>query len=241
MRKCRPPYPPEFRQRIIELVRKGRTPESLPEQFKPSGQTIRNWLAQADRDTGSGRMASRPTSGRSSAGCGGRTRPSAKSGRSQKTEPRPGLPRRPADPLRRFEFVRAHRATHRLATLCRVLGVSPKPARPPRRPSGRPPAPPKPRQAFESAIRPAKQRPRDNWAIEDIRLPRASHVAFSLELETVGTPWRETPPWLVTCSCGWGGSACRPGRPSQSVSSVSSSERYACTQIEGTPRKLPLV
>jgi transposase len=52
MPKSRPPYPPEFRQRIIELVRKGRTPESLAEQFEPSAQTIRNWLAQADRDTG---------------------------------------------------------------------------------------------------------------------------------------------------------------------------------------------
>jgi len=52
MPKSRPPYPPEFRQRIIELVRKGRTPESLAEQFEPSAQTIRNWLAQADRDAG---------------------------------------------------------------------------------------------------------------------------------------------------------------------------------------------
>jgi transposase len=50
--KSRPPYPPEFRQRIIELVRKGRTPESLAEQFEPTAQTIRNWLAQADRDAG---------------------------------------------------------------------------------------------------------------------------------------------------------------------------------------------
>ncbi len=27
-------------------------PESLAEQFEPSAQTIRNWLAQADRDAG---------------------------------------------------------------------------------------------------------------------------------------------------------------------------------------------
>ena len=31
---------------------KGRTPESLAEQFEPTAQTIRNWLAQADRDAG---------------------------------------------------------------------------------------------------------------------------------------------------------------------------------------------
>ena len=47
MPKSRPPYPPEFRQQIIELVRKGRTPESLAAQFEPTAQTIRNWLAQA--------------------------------------------------------------------------------------------------------------------------------------------------------------------------------------------------
>ena len=40
MPKSRPPYPPEFRLRVIELVRKGRTPESLAEQFEPSAQTI---------------------------------------------------------------------------------------------------------------------------------------------------------------------------------------------------------
>ena len=34
MPRSRPPYPPEFRQRIIELVRKGRTLESLAEQFE---------------------------------------------------------------------------------------------------------------------------------------------------------------------------------------------------------------
>ena len=52
MPKSRPPCPPEFRQRIIELLRKGRTPESLAEQFETTAQTIRNWLAQADRDAG---------------------------------------------------------------------------------------------------------------------------------------------------------------------------------------------
>ena len=30
----------------------GRSPEELGRQFEPSGQTIRNWLRQADRDEG---------------------------------------------------------------------------------------------------------------------------------------------------------------------------------------------
>lgn len=52
MPRSRAPYPPDFRQRIVELVGKGRTPEALVEQFEPSAQTIRNWLAQTDRDAG---------------------------------------------------------------------------------------------------------------------------------------------------------------------------------------------
>ena len=35
-----------------ELVRAGRSPESLAKEFEPSGQTIRNWVIQADRDEG---------------------------------------------------------------------------------------------------------------------------------------------------------------------------------------------
>ena len=52
MPKSRPPYPAEFRRKIVALVRAGRTPEELSKQFEPSAQTIRNWLAQTDRDEG---------------------------------------------------------------------------------------------------------------------------------------------------------------------------------------------
>jgi len=50
MPKSHRPYPSEFRQRIVELVRKGRTPEELARQFEPSAQCIRSWVRQADRD-----------------------------------------------------------------------------------------------------------------------------------------------------------------------------------------------
>ncbi len=46
------PYPPEFRQRTVELVRSGRGPEKLAREFEPSAQTIRNWVTQADLDEG---------------------------------------------------------------------------------------------------------------------------------------------------------------------------------------------
>jgi transposase len=52
MPKPRRRYPPEFRRQLIELARAGRSPESLAKEFEPSAQTIRNWMAQAERDTG---------------------------------------------------------------------------------------------------------------------------------------------------------------------------------------------
>ncbi len=52
MPKSHTPYSPEFRRRIVELVRSGRSPESLAEEYEPSGQTIRNWLRQAEPDEG---------------------------------------------------------------------------------------------------------------------------------------------------------------------------------------------
>ena len=52
MSKTRAPYPPEFRERMVELVRSGRSPEELGREFEPSAQAIRNWVTQADRDEG---------------------------------------------------------------------------------------------------------------------------------------------------------------------------------------------
>lgn len=48
------PYPTEYRQQIVELVRAGRTPEELAREFEPSAQTIHNWVRRADRDDGRG-------------------------------------------------------------------------------------------------------------------------------------------------------------------------------------------
>ena len=45
-------YSPEYRERMIELVRAGRTPGSLAREFEPTEQTIRNWVKQADLDEG---------------------------------------------------------------------------------------------------------------------------------------------------------------------------------------------
>ncbi|NMC70100.1 MAG: transposase, partial [Myxococcales bacterium] len=52
MPKTHAPYPQEYRRRIVELARAGRSTGSLAREFKVSGQTIRNWIRQADLDEG---------------------------------------------------------------------------------------------------------------------------------------------------------------------------------------------
>src|SRR6478735_7665782 len=54
MAKTRLPYAAEFRRQMVELVRAGRTPEELATEFEPTAQSIRNWVAQSDRNGGRG-------------------------------------------------------------------------------------------------------------------------------------------------------------------------------------------
>ncbi len=52
MPRNRKPYPPEFRQQLVELVRAGHTPEELSREYEPTAQSIWNWVRQAERDGG---------------------------------------------------------------------------------------------------------------------------------------------------------------------------------------------
>ena len=52
MPQGRRPYPLEFRQRIVELVRAGRRPTELAREFEPTVESINAWVKQADRDEG---------------------------------------------------------------------------------------------------------------------------------------------------------------------------------------------
>jgi transposase-like protein len=52
MPKPKPPYPREYRQRIVDLVRSGRTLTSLEEEFGCTATSIRNWVRQAELDAG---------------------------------------------------------------------------------------------------------------------------------------------------------------------------------------------
>jgi transposase len=52
MAKMQKRYARQFRQQMVELVRAGRTPVDLSQEFGPTAQSIRLWVAQADRDAG---------------------------------------------------------------------------------------------------------------------------------------------------------------------------------------------
>ena len=52
MPKSHARYAPEYRRRMIELVRAGRSPDELAKEFEPTAQSIRNWVTQADLDEG---------------------------------------------------------------------------------------------------------------------------------------------------------------------------------------------
>ncbi len=54
--RTRPPYPAAFRAEAVELARTSGTPiPVLAADLGVSGQTLRNWLHQADVDAGHGR------------------------------------------------------------------------------------------------------------------------------------------------------------------------------------------
>ena len=52
MGKTHPRYPADYRRRLVELARAGKTCGDLARQFEPSMETIRNWVRQADLDEG---------------------------------------------------------------------------------------------------------------------------------------------------------------------------------------------
>ena len=52
MAKIRRAYAPEFRRQMVELVRAGRSPEELAKEFEPTSKSIRDWVAQDDRNEG---------------------------------------------------------------------------------------------------------------------------------------------------------------------------------------------
>jgi transposase len=52
MPRTHAPYAPEYRRRIIELARAGRSINELAREFEPSANAIREWVKQAALDEG---------------------------------------------------------------------------------------------------------------------------------------------------------------------------------------------
>ena len=53
MPKTKPPYPPEFREEAVRLVRSsGRSPREIANDLGVSEQTLRNWVFAAQVDAG---------------------------------------------------------------------------------------------------------------------------------------------------------------------------------------------
>ena len=53
MPKTKPPYPPEFREEAVRLVRSsGRSPREIAADLGVSEQTLRNWVFAAQVDAG---------------------------------------------------------------------------------------------------------------------------------------------------------------------------------------------
>ena len=124
MGKHRTPYPAEFRARMVELVKAGRTPEELAREFEPSAQTIINWVAQADIDAGVRQDGS--DHGRASGARALASREPATEDGARHSLARRGLVRA-GDGSRATEgygFMKANRARWPIATMARLLGVS---------------------------------------------------------------------------------------------------------------------
>lgn len=52
MPRTRPPYDPEFRSQILEMVRDGQPPADLAREFGVTASTIWKWVRQAGIDAG---------------------------------------------------------------------------------------------------------------------------------------------------------------------------------------------
>jgi len=55
----KPPYPAEFKQQMVELVRTGRPPSELGREFKCSAQSISTWVARDGADKRAPQCANR--------------------------------------------------------------------------------------------------------------------------------------------------------------------------------------
>ena len=122
MPRTRAPYPVEFREEMVRLVRAGRSPGELSREFEPSEQTIRNWVNQPMWITVTAMGLLVPSS-LSCGTCVGRTGSCERRRRSWQKQ-RPGSPSRVRiDTQAAFGFVKANQAPYPVRRMCDLLGV----------------------------------------------------------------------------------------------------------------------
>ena len=123
MPRTRTPYSLEFRQQILELVRTGRTPNELASEFEPSGETIRQWVKQAELDAGE-RQDGLTTDEK--AEIAQLRREVKRLKQEQEILKNRCLVRSRNGPRSAeiFQFIKANRSDYPIQTMCRVLEVS---------------------------------------------------------------------------------------------------------------------
>jgi putative transposase len=121
MPRYRKPYAKELKEKVVGLVKQGRSPQELSREYEPTAQAIRNWVAQSERDEGV-RTDGLSTTEREELQRLRRA-PAGRAGDSKKSR---GLVRTgdQGSTERVFTFVSAHQAEFRITSMCRVLGVS---------------------------------------------------------------------------------------------------------------------
>jgi putative transposase len=120
--KTHPPYPPEFRADAVRLVRSSdRSIPQIADELGISGQTLRNWVKEADVDRGAseGLTSDEKEELR-------RLRRDVKRLRMEREilKKRRLLRQRGRDPVATFRFIEAEKATFPVKVMGEVLGVS---------------------------------------------------------------------------------------------------------------------
>src|ERR1700680_599022 len=124
MPRTHPPYAPEYRRRLIELARAGRSIDQLAREFEPSANAIRKWVKQAAVDEGL-RSDGLTTAEREELNRLPRENRVLREKREILSKAAAWFATETGSvPSRRSQFVNANQARYEVATMCRVLAVS---------------------------------------------------------------------------------------------------------------------
>ena len=123
MPRTRPPYPEQFRREAVELVRRsGRSAREIAADLGVTEQSLRTWVKQSDVDQGRAHGLSSEEKEELR-----RLRREVRVLREEREILKShGLLRHGdgVDPVAAFRFIAAEWANHKVARMCRVLGVS---------------------------------------------------------------------------------------------------------------------